>query len=159
MVKHSESNNKGFTLLEMLVVVAIIAILIALAYGLFKDQVIKAKVATDSSNVRNAKALAITAHLEHKKNAVYVYDANQGSLLVKDEDNISDVKGYGQTPYSYSKSLATDQIQEETYGAIGHPISDSGTKNFVCVRIAKGAPVRCYWSSGKCSNEIGRAHV
>lgn len=40
-------NKKGFTLMEMLIVVAIIAILIAVAIPVFSAQLHKARVATD----------------------------------------------------------------------------------------------------------------
>lgn len=45
-------NKKGFTLMEMLIVVAIIAILIAVAIPVFSAQFHKARVATDWANLR-----------------------------------------------------------------------------------------------------------
>ncbi len=46
-------NKKGFTLMEMLIVVAIIAILIAVAIPVFSAQLYKARVATDWANLRS----------------------------------------------------------------------------------------------------------
>lgn len=46
-------NKKGFTLMEMLIVVAIIAILIAVAIPVFGAQLHKARVATDWANLRS----------------------------------------------------------------------------------------------------------
>lgn len=46
-------NKKGFTLMEMLIVVAIIAILIAVAIPVFSAQFHKARVATDWANLRS----------------------------------------------------------------------------------------------------------
>ena len=45
-------NKKGFTLMEMLIVVAIIAVLVAIAIPVYQGQVHKAKVAAAMANVR-----------------------------------------------------------------------------------------------------------
>lgn len=45
-------NNKGFTLAELLVVVAIIAVLVAISIPVFTGQLEKAREATDISNIR-----------------------------------------------------------------------------------------------------------
>lgn len=49
-------NSKGFTLMEMLIVVAIIAILIAIAIPTFSGALNKAKVGTDTANIRSGYA-------------------------------------------------------------------------------------------------------
>lgn len=46
-------NKKGFTLMEMLIVVAIIAILIAIAIPTFASSLNKARIATDEANIRS----------------------------------------------------------------------------------------------------------
>lgn len=53
-------NTKGFTLMEMLIVVAIIAILIAIAIPTFNSSLNKAKVATDEANIRSGYAAVMT---------------------------------------------------------------------------------------------------
>ena len=45
-------NKKGFTLMEMLIVVAIIAVLVAIAIPVLSNNLHKAKVAADWANVR-----------------------------------------------------------------------------------------------------------
>ena len=48
-----KKKNDGFTLAELLVVVAIIGVLVAISVPIFSQQLHKARVATDGANVRN----------------------------------------------------------------------------------------------------------
>lgn len=48
-----QTNRKGFTLAELLIVVAIIAVLVAIAIPVFTAQKHKSEVATDWANVRS----------------------------------------------------------------------------------------------------------
>ena len=52
------TNKKGFTLMEMLIVVAIIAVLVAIAIPTFSGAMAKANQATDAANIRAAYAEA-----------------------------------------------------------------------------------------------------
>lgn len=52
------TNKKGFTLMEMLIVVAIIAILVAIAIPTFKGQLDRSRQAADLANIRVAYANA-----------------------------------------------------------------------------------------------------
>lgn len=51
-----KNNRKGFTLAELLIVVAIIAVLVAVAIPVFTAQLEKSREATDLSNIRAAYA-------------------------------------------------------------------------------------------------------
>lgn len=55
--------KKGFTLAELLVVVAIIAVLVAISIPVFSVQLEKAREATDAANIRAAYAEVLTAAL------------------------------------------------------------------------------------------------
>ena len=53
-------NRKGFTLAELLIVVAIIAVLVAIAIPVFTTQLEKSREATDLANLRSAYAEQMT---------------------------------------------------------------------------------------------------
>ena len=55
-----KNNKKGFTLAELLIVVAIIAVLTAIAIPVFTTQLERSREATDLSNIRAAYAEAMT---------------------------------------------------------------------------------------------------
>lgn len=85
-----KNNNKGFTLMEMLIVVAIIAVLVAIAIPVFTNQLEKAREATDAANIRSAYAEVMAAALT-------------------DSDNVNGVtrtpKNENGTYYEYSKEV------------------------------------------------------
>ena len=63
-----KKNNKGFTLAELLIVVAIIAVLVAIAIPVFTSQLEKSREATDISNIRSAYAEVVAAGLVDPSN-------------------------------------------------------------------------------------------
>lgn len=58
-----KKNNKGFTLAELLIVVAIIAVLTAVAIPVFTAQLEKSREAVDAANIRDAYALIVADSL------------------------------------------------------------------------------------------------
>ncbi|MEG2003287.1 MAG: prepilin-type N-terminal cleavage/methylation domain-containing protein [Clostridia bacterium] len=83
---YKSRNKKGFTLMEMLIVVAIIAVLVAIAIPVFSSSLDKAKKATDQANIRSAIALASVQYLEDQKAGTYYFktDGTLGSAPNKD---------------------------------------------------------------------------
>lgn len=61
------NNNKGFTLAELLIVVAVIAVLVAVAIPTFGSQLEKARQATDMANLRDVYAAAKLAVLNQEE--------------------------------------------------------------------------------------------
>lgn len=70
--------EKGFTLAELLIVVAIIAVLVAIAIPIFSSQLEKSKEATDMANVRAAYATLVTKYIESPGAASVTVPAKQG---------------------------------------------------------------------------------
>ncbi len=77
-------NKKGFTLIEMLVVIAIIAILVAIMIPIVTGATTKARAATDAANLRTAKASLSIAYLD-------------GAIKIGGTGNNMPT-GYGETP-------------------------------------------------------------
>ena len=58
MFKKVKENKKGFTLAELLIVVAIIAVLVAISIPIFTAQLEKSREAVDEATIRAAYAEA-----------------------------------------------------------------------------------------------------
>ena len=77
-----KKNNKGFTLAELLIVVAIIAVLVAIAIPIFTGQLEKSREATDLANVRSAYAEVMVAAIsEDKSSAAYQSDGQWSATV------------------------------------------------------------------------------
>ena len=77
-MKKRFSEEKGFTLAELLIVVAIIAVLVAIAIPVFTTQLERAREATDIANIRSSYAEAMTEFITTGKEAsVSKYSAKQ----------------------------------------------------------------------------------
>ena len=63
-----KEDKKGFTLAELLIVVAIIGVLVAISVPIFTAQLKKARIATNQANARSAKAAAVTSYMEDSTN-------------------------------------------------------------------------------------------
>ncbi|MDO4183285.1 MAG: prepilin-type N-terminal cleavage/methylation domain-containing protein [Coriobacteriia bacterium] len=76
------TNSRGFTLAELLIVVAIIAVLVAIAIPVFTSQLEKSREGTDLANVRSAYAEVMAAAITEDKTATYdgvqIYDETTG---------------------------------------------------------------------------------
>ena len=98
-----KNNKKGYTLAELLIVVAIIAVLVAIAIPVFTTQLERSREATDLANIRSAYAEAMTDYLA--KGANEAVESGAVSIQQKDEawhiDNKLNVRVNGsETPYT-----------------------------------------------------------
>lgn len=98
------NEKKGFTLAELLIVVAIIAVLVAVAIPVFTSQLEKARQSTDVANLRSSYAEAMTAYLSGDATGVggtYVVQHTKAleatatsGLQAELTDAASDLSGY-----------------------------------------------------------------
>jgi len=83
-IQRKDKNQKGFTLAELLVVVAIIAVLVAVSIPIFTAKLEKAREATDVANMRAAKAAAVVMILDGDNGTTALtkyYNAESGKLV------------------------------------------------------------------------------
>lgn len=113
--------NGGFTLIEMLIVVAIIAILVAVSIPMVNASLNKAKEATDAANERAAKAAAMIQHMTEEKTVadVYYYNADEGTAEALDT-----APKPGDAGYNYGQGSASRDNKD---GYITVNISAEGT--------------------------------
>ena len=149
LMKKVRGNKKGFTLAELLVVVAIVGILVAISIPVFTAQLSKARKATNQANLRAAKAAAI-AYLTDEdvtladkdgKIVYYEYDLDSGTST-KD----GSLKTAFAAPTDYSEvadmDSATDKAKYEHIQVAIKISSDSDS-------TANGTEVKLYASTKK----------
>lgn len=114
-----KQNKNGFTLMEMLIVIAIIAVLIAVAIPVFASQFEKAREATDLANVRSAYAQVSTEALLGDSEATVTVDLKQ-------------------------KQADWQSVDPVNIGGIVHSKSQGDTKNWIGVAAPNGTCVVSY---------------
>jgi len=99
-------NKKAFTLMEMLIVVAIIGILVVIAIPMVTSSTESAKEATDKANLRTAKSQALIRQTGSEElSGDLTYDAETGFF----SDQTGFVKAYeGQSKTNKGLSLTCD---------------------------------------------------
>ena len=70
-------NNKGFTLAELLIVVAIIAVLVAISIPIFTTQLEKARETTDLANIRSACSELVSGYLSGDRTTKAIVNLTQ----------------------------------------------------------------------------------
>ena len=105
MLKNKANNKKGFTLAELLIVVAIIGILVAISFPIFTSQLEKSREATDQANERSAKSAASVLVLdETTESGTFYYNPVTGKLVEKE----SGITGYGKSKDNKGKIVKVE---------------------------------------------------
>lgn len=120
MLKKLQS-KKGFTLMEMLIVVAIIAVLVAIAIPVFNGALTKSKEAADVANVRATYAEWQTSMLTENTKAPTSNDAflagpdnTKGTLTLNYPKKLT-VKDDGTITYEASKLTDAANADSKTF--------------------------------------------
>lgn len=120
----------GFTLMEMLIVVAIVAILIAISIPMFNAALERAREATDAANERAAKAEILTCY-----------------MLGTDVNGES---GTGKTPVAkdteYSYNAGTGKLVSGTASGLAYGKCAEHKGEYVKVKISDANVVSIKWS-------------
>ena len=99
-----KNNKKGFTLAELLIVVAIIAVLVAIAIPVFTNQLEKSREATDASNIRAAYAeIAASALTDPEKEQSVDIELKQQVDEWQGKDSMKDIAGVDITKITATK--------------------------------------------------------
>ncbi|MBR2677159.1 MAG: prepilin-type N-terminal cleavage/methylation domain-containing protein [Solobacterium sp.] len=136
-------NKKGFTLAELLIVVAIIGVLVAISIPIFTSQLEKSRQAVDLANMRSAKAAAVAEWMTDgmPENYSKKYDAASGTMT-------------DSTPKGYGKSSKNSSEFASELNATGTP--NDGTVHFITVKIDSDGIVSLKWGGNDLTTAAGR---
>ncbi|MBQ9720911.1 MAG: prepilin-type N-terminal cleavage/methylation domain-containing protein [Oscillospiraceae bacterium] len=127
--------DRGFTLAELLIVVAIIAVLVAVSIPIFTGQLEKSRQAVDVSNMRAAYAAAEYRFLEDGEAYRGYYDAASGTLTD------AAPTGYGKSGKDVSEWLSHYAVPFSN--ASGTP--NNGTPQALSVSVDQAGAVSMAW--------------
>ena len=132
---NKKNNNKGFTLAELLIVVAIIAVLVAIAIPVFNSQLEKSREATDGANIRSEYAQVMTEILTDEGTG-FDYGKNAAGNNAHDVTLKQLVQGWQNSDmWKGLASLSQDSVVAD--GTMGVSINDTVKDN-----VSQGAKVQ-----------------
>ncbi len=111
-----KQNKKGFTLAELLIVVAIIGVLVAISIPIFNNQLRKARMATNQANARAGYAAAVAEYIsmgepQPADNWAFTYDVTTGKVIAYENYTINrTIPGGGLGPYIWLE-IGTPSIE------------------------------------------------
>lgn len=130
-----KNNRKGFTLAEMLIVVAIIAVLVSISVPVFTNKLEKAREAADVANMRSAKSAVLIEYVDGSMDPddagdVYYYSASEGTLKTDASDALP---VYGQGNASVDGGIRYDDYNET--GSSGKVIGTDAKDKIIKITV------------------------
>ena len=130
-----KNNKKGFTLAELLIVVAIIAVLVAIAIPIFTNQLEKSREATDAANIRAAYAEVAAAALADSETGVTATVELKQQVADWQNTSIKDIAGVEVTDISTAEGTVTIKYEDGKLTIAGNEV----TTSFITSDDASGA--------------------
>jgi len=139
-IKRITKNKKGFTLAELLIVVAIVGVLVAISIPIFTAQLEKAREATDQANIRSAMSELQSDYL------------TEAAAPTNQEGNIKYAAGDGKTTYA----TATITLTQKDAGWADKQDHQVGNLTITNTEIGAGSYVVTLSSDGKFTGAMGK---
>ena len=136
-------NKKGFTLIEMLVVVAIIAILIAISIPVVGSALEKAREATDTANERSAVGAAEVKYLSDFNGIEWSGTGDARTATFK---------------YSVSGANGTLEASDDDTGKYDYGQCKTHAKGYIEVTLKVDGTVTLTWKAAAGTTVIGTPH-
>ena len=133
-MKKIRSSKKGFTLAELLIVVAIIGVLVGISIPIFTSQLEKSREATDAANIRAAKAAAVSAYLS---------EDTIGSKQLGSQQTGDVTLGYDAVNGVLTESVVDGYGKGTTAGAVNEDNAGKG----ISIKVTKAGNVTLTWAS------------
>ncbi|MEA5021024.1 MAG: prepilin-type N-terminal cleavage/methylation domain-containing protein [Gordonibacter sp.] len=123
MIKKVREDKEGFTLAELLVVVAIIAVLVAIAIPVFSASLSKSQAATDEANIRSGYAVVQVKALDGSAGTDKTWYLNTDGAVTKEASGsficLANSSDLGSTPNIAGQSGVTWNKGQHISYAIG----------------------------------------
>lgn len=108
------NRKKGFTLAELLIVVAIISVLVAVSVPIFTSQRSKAVDAVNKANIRAAKAMALAAFYDDKTGYVASINGTKMAYFKYTDGRLVPITGQTSAQVNnLAKTVCTQAVQHK----------------------------------------------
>lgn len=126
MIIMKKTNKKGFTLAELLVVVAIIAVLVAVAIPIFTSQLEKSREAVDAANIRAAYAEVLSNKVSGETD----------EKLISKTVKLTQEKAEWQNSFEFPENLKSTESAAQPTGTKDQEVTIKATDSGAEINIA-----------------------